>query len=428
MRLTLRLLLGCLAVALSGCERDVAATTVRTAQPVAVKAFYETAFERKPDAAGLEALGRKLFSDPSLSVSGRQSCASCHSPAHAYGPPNALSVQPGGAEMTDQGQRAAPSLMYRQGTPPFSEHFNDTDGDDGADQGPTGGRTWDGRVSSVHEQAALPLLSPLEMGNADPAAVVARLRASPSAAAFRVAFGERVLDDVPKAWNGLLWALEVFQQSPADFYPYSSKYDAFLRHQTTLSPQEERGLALFNDPRKGNCAQCHPSAIKRGTFPLFTDEGLLALGVPRNRQIAANRDPAWFDMGLCGPMRTDLKAHTEYCGAFKTPSLRNAARRRSFFHNGVFHSLEDVVRFYAQRDSNPERFYPAGADGHVERFDDLPAAFRGNVVSDPPFGRQPGRGAALSEKNVADLVAFLKTLNDGYLAPTTQLSRAAPGN
>jgi len=426
MHLTLRLLLGCLAVALSGCQRDIAAPPAPAAQPVAEKAFYETSFERKPDAAVLEALGRKLFSDPSLSVSGRQACASCHSPAHAYGPPNALSVQPGGAKLTDQGQRAAPSLMYRQGTPPFSEHFNDTDGDDGADQGPTGGRTWDGRVSSAHEQAALPLLSPLEMGNADPAAAVARLRSSPFATDFRTAFGEHVLDDVPKAWNGLLWALEVFQQSPADFYPYSSKYDAFLRHQTTLSPQEKRGLALFNDPRKGNCAQCHPSAIKRGTFPLFTDEGLLALGVPRNRRITANRDPAWFDMGLCGPMRTDLKTHTEYCGAFKTPSLRNAARRRSFFHNGVFHHLEDVVRFYAQRDSHPQRFYPTGADGRVERFDDLPTALRGNVASDPPFGRRPGSEPTLNEKEIADLVAFLKTLNDGYLTPTAPPSQTPP--
>jgi cytochrome c peroxidase len=57
-------------------------------------------------------------------------------------------------------------------------------------------------------------------------------------------------------------ALEVSQQSPADFYPFSSKYDAFLRKQVSLSAQELRGLALFNDPRKGNCASCHPSSIK----------------------------------------------------------------------------------------------------------------------------------------------------------------------
>ena len=134
-----------------------------------------------------------------------------------------------------------------------------------------------------------------------------------------------------RAWNGLLSALEVFQQHPDEFYPYSSKYDAFLRGQSTLSVRERRGLSLFNNPGKGNCASCHPSTMIRGALPQFTDRGFIALGVPRNRRIPANADAAYFDLGLCGPTRTDLADHDNYCGRFKTPTLRNVARRGAFF-------------------------------------------------------------------------------------------------
>jgi len=65
-------------------------------------------------------LGHKLFFDPSLSVSGKMSCASCHSPDHAFGPPNDLSVQLGGANLTLQGIRAVPNLGYKGETPNFS--------------------------------------------------------------------------------------------------------------------------------------------------------------------------------------------------------------------------------------------------------------------------------------------------------------------
>jgi cytochrome c peroxidase len=60
----------------------------------------------------LAALGRKMFFDPSLSGSGKLSCSSCHDPAFAYGPPNALAVQPGGRDLTQSGIRAVPSLRY----------------------------------------------------------------------------------------------------------------------------------------------------------------------------------------------------------------------------------------------------------------------------------------------------------------------------
>lgn len=394
-----------------------AAASASTPPSTAAAPFYAAPFERHPDVATLTALGRALFVDPSLSASGRSACASCHDPAHAFAPANGLAVQRAGADGRQPGLRAVPSLTYRQTTPPFSEHFNDTDGNDSVDQGPTGGRDWDGRASSAHEQAAGPLLSPFEMANADSAAVVARLRNSVNAARFREAFGAHVLDDPDLAWKGLLLALEVYQQDPAEFYPYDSKYDHFLRGSATLTPREQHGLALFNDPAKGNCASCHVSAVKQGAFPQFTDHGLIALGLPRNRQIPANADPRHVDLGLCGPLRTDLVGHEAYCGLFKTPSLRNVATRHAFFHNGVYHRLEDAVRFYAQRDVHPERVYGRDRWGRVRRFDDLPERYRGNLNTDAPFDRKPGDPPALNDAEVADIVEFLKTLTDGWKAP-----------
>lgn len=405
---------------LSACNPATSATATPAAvvQPAAApRSFYETTFERRPTPKELADLGKALFFETALSASGKMACASCHSPAHAYGPANALPVQLGGAQMQTQGVRAVPSLTYRQHTPPFNEHYSDNDGNDSEDQGPTGGNTWDGRVSSVHEQAQLPLLSPMEMANADPASVVHRLQQSPSAARMREAFGPHVLDNTEKAWNGLLWALEVFQQSPEDFYPYSSKYDAFLRGQVQLSPQELRGLKAFNDPQKGNCASCHISAIRRGAFPDFTDFGHIALGVPRNPHIAANANKEWNDMGLCGPIRTDLTDHKEYCGRFKTPSLRNVAQRQSFFHNGVYHSLEQAVAFYVLRDTQPGKIYPRNAKGQVQKFDDLPQDRQTGINDEAPFGGEPGDKPALSTAEIRDVVAFLRTLNDGYKPP-----------
>ena len=366
-------------------------------------------YSRRVDVAQLAALGRVLFFDASLSASGRVSCASCHDPAHAFGPSNALAVQPSGGLSPDRsGLRAAPTLRYLQSLPPFSEHYFDNDGDDSVDKGPTGGHMWDGRASSAHEQARLPLLSKAEMGNADVAAVVAKLRRAPYAAQLRAAFGADLFERDAAAFDAATMALEVFQQSPADFYPFSSRYDAVLRGKARLSVQEARGLAIFNDADKGNCASCHISEpTQDGAFPLFTDFGHIAIGVPRNPAIPANADPRFFDLGLCGPLRTDLRSQEGDCGRFRTPTLRNVALKRSFFHNGAIHSLEDAVRFYAQRDTDPQGWYRGAAHP-----DDLPARYRANLNADPPFGRAPGQKPALDEAEIADIVAFLKTLTD----------------
>ncbi|MDR3514876.1 MAG: cytochrome c peroxidase [Azospirillaceae bacterium] len=360
-------------------------------------------------------VGQILFSDPALSASGRLSCASCHSPQNAYGPPNGLAVQLGGPRMRSMGTRAVPSLRYLQAIPAFTEHFfeSDDEGDDSIDNGPTGGLTWDGRVDRLRDQAKIPLLSPVEMANASPAAIVATVRAAPYADALRGAFGDSVFDHPDTTFNAILEALEVYQQRSASFYPYSSRYDAYLAGRATLSPAEQHGLALFEDPAKGNCARCHVSRPDaNGTPPQFTDYGLVALGVPRNRTIAVNADPDHYDLGLCGPDRTDMRTQPHYCGLFMTPTLRNVATRHSFFHNGVIHSLKEAIAFYVERDTKPEKWYPPDADGKVHKFDDLWSAYVGNVEMDAPFGGQPGDPPALSEAEIDDMVAFLRTLTD----------------
>ena len=406
----LGLLLG--AGAISGvCSADAvpAAAAIRDDAP-----FYSNSFGGTPDVAAITAVGRALFFDRTLSASGSLACASCHDPAHAFASASRLPVQRGGCDRRQPGVRAVPSLMYEQNLPPFTEHFFESEGDDSVDQGPVGGAMWDGRAQSAHDQAKMPLLSSFEMANASPDSVVARVERAPYAAQFGAAFGAGVFADRRQAFKAVLLALETFEQSPADFYPYSSKYDAYLRNAAVLSAAERRGLAAFNDPARGNCARCHPSGVRAGAFPQFTDFGFAALGAPRNPAIPANADPAYHDLGLCGPLRSDLANRAEYCGLFRTPTLRNVARKRVFLHNGVFHSLEDVVRFYAERDTAPQKWYPRGADGQPLKFDDLPPAYHGNVDEQPPFGRAAGAPAALSDVEVHDIVAFLETLTDGY--------------
>lgn len=385
-----------------------AAPAVVDSQPQTRAQVYEAVKQ-------MTALGRQLFFDPSLSGSGKLACASCHSPQHAFGPPNALPAQFGGDDLRQQGFRAVPTLKYLQKVPAFSEHYHESDdeGDESVDAGPTGGLTWDGRVDSGAEQARAPLTSPFEM-NGTPEKVARAVRAAPYAPAFRAAFGARVLDDDRATFEAVLQALGTFEQAPDVFYPYTSKYDAYLAGRARLTRAELHGLQVFNDEKKGNCASCHVSRRGLdGSPPQFSDFGLIALGVPRNRALAANRNPNFYDLGACGPERRDLKGRDEFCGLFRTPTLRNVALKKTFFHNGVYHSLDDVLRFYAERDTHPEKFYPVKR-GVVQKFDDLPKRYWKNLNDEPPFERKRGDPPAMTDAEIRDVIAFLGTLTDGY--------------
>ncbi|RQT63303.1 cytochrome-c peroxidase [Burkholderia cepacia] len=393
----------------------VASATVAASGAVVATNQPQTRAQVYEGVRRMTALGKQLFFDPTLSGSGKLACASCHSPDHAFGPPNALDVQLGGDDMKHPGFRAVPSLKYLQGVPQFTEHFHDSDdeGDESVDAGPTGGLTWDGRVDTGAEQARIPLTSPFEM-NSSPAKVAQAVKAAPYAQEFRAVFGVKVLDDDAATFKAVLRALETFEQTPELFSPYTSKYDAYLAGRAQLTPAEMRGLQLFNDEKKGNCASCHISQrALDGTPPQFSDFGLIAIAVPRNRALPANRDPRFHDLGACGPERTDLKGRDEFCGLFRTPSLRNVALRKTFFHNGVYHTLEEVMRFYVERDIHPEKFYPV-VHGNVQIYDDLPKRYWPNINREAPFDRKRGEQPALNAAEIKDVIAFLGTLTDGY--------------
>ena len=412
------LLCGALGLAALGRE-DARAATPAAASASARKLDPVTMWVRYPKArAALDpvaSLGRLMFFDASLSASGRQSCASCHDPAHAYGPPNGLAVQPGGPTLERLGTRAVPSLRYLRFTPQFSRHLAQPSSDGVEDEGPAGGFTRDGAAQTLHEQALLPLLNPLEMANPDVAAVAAKLRNASYAAQLRSVFGADVFAHPAVAAAQAAAALQAFQEQDPGFEPYTSKFDAAMSGNADLTDQELRGYTTFNDPKKGNCAKCHLDAPGPGGRPAqFTDFGMVALGVPRNPEIPANRDARHVDLGLCGPVRKDLAGESGFCGMFKTPTLRNSASRQVFFHNGRFHTLDEVLHFYAERDTDPAKWYPR-VNGHVVVFDDLPARYRANVDRvDVPFTLRAGDKPLLTDADIRDLAAFLKTLDDGY--------------
>lgn len=361
----------------------------------------------------LTRLGEKLFHDPRLSASGKLSCASCHTASAAFAPANDLSVQYGGVDMQQQGHRSVPSLKYLQNVPQFTEHFFDAEdeADESIDNGPAGGLTWDGRANTLAEQAAIPLLAPFEMGNRSASDVVKLAVDAGYAGDLKQLAGYMQTDNL---FLVIQKALEAYQQDWRTFYPYTSKYDAYLAGKVALTAEEQLGLKLFEDPQKGNCASCHKSQPDNdGTPPQFTDYGMIAAGVPRNRDLPFNKNPDNFDLGLCGPDRTDLATHAEYCGLFRTPSLRNSATRKTFFHNGVYHTLRDAVAFYVLRDTQPEKIYPT-INGKVMKYDDLPKKYDQNINMDPPFGPQVDNKPVLSDKEIDAIVTFLNTLTDGY--------------
>ncbi|HEV2271986.1 MAG TPA: cytochrome c peroxidase [Steroidobacteraceae bacterium] len=389
-------------------------------------------------------LGAKLFRDARLSGSGRLFCASCHSPARGYGPPNTGPVMLGGPRLNAPGVRAVPSLRYLYRQPAFSIGPDSAGDNDqviapaqqavhaaghvrvrktaaapqsaAANLVPQGGLFWDGRADTLQQQINGPLYNPLEMAAGSPARVLDRLRTAPYAKDFVRLFGRGVFENPRLAAAEALFAIARYEIENPDFHPFTSKFDAWLAGRARFTPAQLRGYRLFNDPDRGNCAACHLDKPTRdGLPPLFTDFQYEALGAPRNPAIPVNRDPRYYDLGLCGPYRADLSRETQYCGMFLTPSLRNVATRHVFFHNGVFHSLEQVLDFYVNRDLRPGRFYSRDASGRVVRYDDLPLRYRGNVDKvDAPFNRRPGDPPALTRAQIRDVIAFLDTLTDGY--------------
>jgi cytochrome c peroxidase len=379
-----------------------------------VKAFGAQNSQLSPVAM----LGKDIFFDQTLSASGEMACSTCHDPKSAYGPPNGSAVQYGGLALKSPGYRAVPSLRYVLNYVPVWTHVRPTNPIERlteGDESPAGGYAWDGRFNSLHGQAMLPFFSPVEMDNRSTEELAGKLSTATYAGDFRAVFGQDIFDHPAKAVEKATVAIEQFELQDVSFHPYTSKFDEWLDGKASLTPQELRGKQLFDDPVRGNCSSCHLDEVgANGAHPIFTDFQFEALGVPRNIEIPWNNDSHYYDMGLCGPLRKDeASKDTTNCGRFRTPSLRNTAVRQVFFHNGSFHSLREALRFYVERDTNPDRWYPVGPDGKVLKFNDLPPRYRKNVdTMDAPLNRNPSQTPAWNDKDVDDVIAFLKTLVD----------------
>lgn len=333
-----------------------------------------------------QALGKQIFFDSNLSEPAGQSCASCHLPSAGFADPDSEIPVSRGVDPTKFGNRNTPSIAYSAFSPEF--HFDPEEGIF------FGGQFLDGRAATQQDQAKQPLLNPLEMANADIVSLMEKVRRSTYANDFKLIYGDNIFNNTEAAFDSLADAIAAFEQS-SEVNPFSSKFDLFNAGDATLSDQELRGLNLFNRPDKGNCAACHPSSSDDPSIPaLFTDFSYDNLGTPANpnspflnQSTEANPEGSSFvDFGLGGK----LALNTEN-GKFKVPSLRNINLTAPYMHNGVFNTLREVLDFYSDRDS----------DGVIPEVAE-------NVNHDE-------LGALnLSSAEKTDIIAFLKTLTDGY--------------
>ncbi len=342
------------------------------------------------DPAKVAVVGKLIFFDPGLSNPPGQSCSTCHSAERAFTDPDSNLPVSQGVHLDRVGSRNSPSASYASFSPEF--HYEAGDGTY------AGGQFWDGRASTLEDQAKAPFLNPVEMANGSKEDVVAKLREAPYRDLFREAFGVDSLDDVDTAYDYMAAAIASFERT-AELNRFTSKFDYYLRGMVDLNEQELNGLALFENPLKGNCSACHPSVVQDdGTFPLFTDFTYDNIGIPKNWDspfldlpIEFNPDGAGFiDRGLGAELD-----EPEQDGKFKVPTLRNLALTAPYGHNGYFTNLRDVVDFYNTRDVDdwPDPEVPENLN--TDELGDL----------------------GLTGQEVDDIVAFLQTLTDGFVVP-----------
>ncbi|MFC4230677.1 cytochrome-c peroxidase [Parasediminibacterium paludis] len=329
-------------------------------------------------------LGKFIFNDKNLSTPIGQSCSSCHNPSTGFSDPN-HSIISEGAVNGLFGNRNTPNIAYSMFTPAL--YF------DNVDSTYVGGFFLDGRANSLKEQAHEPFLNPLEMNIPNVQTLINKIKAASYYPLYKQVYGEVLDNNI--AFNNVADAIALFEKSP-DLNPFTSKYDYYLKGQAKLNAQELRGLQLFNDSAKSKCANCHisePDPISGKV--LFTDFTYDNIGVPKNPANPFYTLPTTFnplgnnaiDYGLGG----FLNNPTHY-GKFKVPTLRNSAISAPYFHNGFYNTLEEVVHFYNKRDVEP--FPPAEITATVNRTE------VGNLH--------------LTAQEEKDIVAFIKTLTDGF--------------
>jgi cytochrome c peroxidase len=361
----------------------------------------------------MEELGKHLLFDTNLSTPPGQSCTACHAPEAGFTGPNSdtnytTAVYPG-AVHTRFGNRKPPTAAYGGDSPVL--HYDETD------EVWIGGMFWDGRASGwtlgdpLAEQAQGPFLNPLEQNNPNAQVVILKIRDSEYAGLFELVWGPGSLDwnkNVGGTYERIARSIAAYERS-AEVNPLTSKYDYYLKGQAALTPQEAWGLELFEG--KGMCSGCHISQPGgSGESPLFTDFTYDNLGVPKNPANPFYTMPRhwnpdgmnWVDYGLGGFLKKAGYAPEVYepeLGKHKVPTLRNVDLRpypgfvKAFGHNGFFKSLQEIVHFYNTRDVES---WPPPEVPETVNTEEL-----GNL--------------GLTADEEAAIVAFMKTLSDGYI-------------
>ena len=356
------------------------------------------------DLSPKEQLGKLLYFDQDLSINKNQACASCHFPPAFVDPANTAdpgnSVVSLGSDISLNGGRNAPSAGYAAFSPFF--HWEPVEGLY------IGGQFWDGRAPTLTEQAKGPFLNPVEMAMPSKESVLRRIasRSNANREQYKALWKDvykvklKQLDDpesdveIDALYEMMADAIAAFEKTRI-FSPFTSKFDYYLAGEAQLSEQELRGLSLFEG--KAQCNACHPSeplTAPDGKLmpPLFTDFTYDNIGVPKSSNPMIADNPV--DLGLGG--RPDIAARDPSgaeIGKHKVMSLRNIAVTAPYAHNGFFATLEEIVHFYNTRDVDPAWPKPEVSQ---------------NVNSDELGDLK------LSADEEADLVAFLKTLTDGY--------------
>ena len=343
-------------------------------------------------------LGEMLFNDVTLSKDGSQSCASCHDGDHAFIDPRvnltSTDVATPGAVSTGQddislGDINTPSVAYTAFVPEF--HY------DSEEALFKGGLFLNGRASNLMVQAKQPLLNPVEMQNTKEN-VVASVMAKYANSMVHL-YGKSIFDTTEAAFNAVADSIAAFEQTEK-FATFDSKFDKVLIGEAVFSDEEQRGLDLFKNENKGNCAACHPVPDKNSkkVNSLFTDFSYDNLGVPKNKLARAhnNKEADYIDIGLLNNPAVD---DTDLKGAFRVSSLRNVAVTAPYMHNGTFGDLVTVVHFYNSRDVsgalNPETL----------------TAWDVAEIDSTKNSEELG-SLGLSNDEINAIVAFLKTLTD----------------
>ncbi|MEZ4661273.1 MAG: cytochrome c peroxidase [Caldilineaceae bacterium] len=228
-------------------------------------------------------------------------------------------------------------------------------------------------------------------------------------AAVDLSVTDRILSD--RNYGNIGLSIAAYEDSP-EVNAFSSKYDATFMGADKLDKVEQKGYALFRG--KAKCSNCHPANGPKAPFTDFTFDNL---GIPANPDNPAyDERPNFVDTGLGDFLMNAGYSGDVYraeWGKHKVPTLRNVDLRpdegfvKAYGHNGYFKSLEEIVHFYNTRDVLGRCEDTDEPEPGVNCWPAPEVAANVNTAELGDLGLTPAEEAAL--------VAFLKTLSDGYI-------------